>query len=124
MEVYLGFPIKISINIITLLLLIPLLSNLNRRPYYIEAIEVVKTYQGVLSFIKSKEILKKIGLEIDTKSYYNLRRKEQSQSLSPYEEALYLLYKLKAQEVYIIIKEKYIVNREGNKIDYIIKCIT
>ena len=61
-----------------------------------EAIKVVKTHQGVLSFIESKEILKKIGLEIDIKSYYNLRGKEQSRSLSPYEEALYLLYKLKA----------------------------
>ena len=58
------------------------------------------------------------------KSYYNLRRKEQSRSLSPYEEALYLLYELKAQEVHVAIKEKYVVNEKRNKTDCIIKCIT
>ena len=67
--------------------------------------------------------MKKIGLEIDTKSYYNLRGKEQSRSLSPYEEALYLLRELEAQEVHVAVKEKYMVDREGNKTDRIIECI-
>ena len=44
--------------------------------------------------------------------------------MNSYEEALYLLYELKNQEVHITIKEKYVINREGNKIDYIIKYIT
>jgi len=67
--------------------------------------------------------LKKIGLEINAKSYYNLRRKEQSRSLSPYEEALYLLRELEAQEVHVAVKEKYVVDGEGNKTDRIIECI-
>ena len=78
----------------------------------------------MLSFIESKEILKNIGLEIDMKSYYNLRGKEQSRTLNLYKEALYLLCELKNQEVHVAIKEKYVINREGNKTDYIIEYIT
>jgi hypothetical protein len=43
--------------------------------------------------------------------------------LNLYKEALYLLRKLKNQNVHIAVKEKYIVDREGNKTDCIIKCI-
>jgi hypothetical protein len=56
----------------------------NRRSRRAKAIKVAKTYQGVLSFAESKEILKKMGLEIDAKSYYNLRGKEQSRTLCAY----------------------------------------
>jgi hypothetical protein len=48
----------------------------NRRPWRAEAIKVAETYQGVFFFAELKEILKKIGLEIDAKLYYNLCEKE------------------------------------------------
>jgi hypothetical protein len=88
-----------------------------------EAIEIAKKHRGVLSFAESKEILKKIGLEIDAKSYYNLRGKEESRMLNSYEEALYLLRELENQDVHVAVKEKYVVDGEGNKTDRIIKCI-
>lgn len=47
-----------------------------------------KTHRGILAFSESKEVLKKMGLKIEPNRYYNLIRKEQSQSLSPQENAL------------------------------------
>jgi hypothetical protein len=95
----------------------------NRRPRRTKAIEITKKHRRVLSFAELKEILKKIRLEIDTKSYYNLRGKEESQMLNLYEKALYLLRELKNQNVYVAVKEKYVIDKEENKTDRIIKCI-
>jgi hypothetical protein len=64
-----------------------------------------------------------MGLKINTKLYYNLHKKEESRMLNSYEEALYLLRELENQDVYVAVKEKYIINREGNKTDRIIKYI-
>ena len=44
--------------------------------------------------------------------------------MNSYEEALYLLCELENQEVHVAVKEKYVIDREGNKTDYIIKYIT
>jgi hypothetical protein len=37
--------------------------------------------------------------------------------LNSYEEALYLLRELENQEVYVAVKEKYVIDGEGNKTD-------
>ena len=44
--------------------------------------------------------------------------------MNSYEEALYLLCELENQEVHVAVKEKYVIDREGNKTDYIIEYIT
>ena len=43
--------------------------------------------------------------------------------MNSYEEALYLLCELENQEVHVAVKEKYVIDREGNKTDHIIECI-
>jgi hypothetical protein len=47
----------------------------SRRPGFTEAISIAKTHRGILIFSESKEVLKRIGLTIGAKQYYNLIRK-------------------------------------------------
>lgn len=58
-----------------------------RTPGRVEAIKIAKTLRSVASYGESKEILERMGLEIDQKAFYNLRTKEDTRSLNPYEEA-------------------------------------
>jgi len=104
--------------ITTPLHLIPLLSepHRNRRPGRAEALEVAKTHRGVLSFARSKEILKNIGLELDANSYYNLRSKELSKSMNAHEEALFILCELEGRsDIHVSILKKYVEDGEGRK---------
>jgi hypothetical protein len=64
-----------------------------------------------------------MGLEIDATTYYNLRGRDQTKSLNPYEEAQLILRELEAQDVHVAVKEKYVLDGEGNKKDRIIECI-
>ena len=89
----------------------------SRRPGFAEAISIAKTHQGILTFSESKEVLKRMGLTIGAKQYYNLIRKEQSYSLSAQEEALMLLYYLESSNVYIVVDKQYILNKRGVKKD-------
>jgi hypothetical protein len=64
-----------------------------------------------------------MGLTIDPKRYYNLVRKEQSQSLSPHEKALMLLYYLKSRNVHVVVNKQYVLDERGDKKDWVIMCI-
>jgi hypothetical protein len=82
-----------------------------------EAITVAKTHRGVLTYSESKDILKRIGLTIQPKQYYNLIRNENSHSLSPQEEALLLLHYLESQEdVHVVVDELYVLNERGETV--------
>jgi hypothetical protein len=94
-----------------------------RTPGRVEAIEIAKTLRGVASYGESKEILERMGLEIDQKAFYNLRVKEDTRSLNPYEEAQYILYTLAQEDVHVAVKERYILDRFGSKTDRVIECI-
>jgi hypothetical protein len=78
---------------------------------------------GILPFSESRDILKNSGLEIDPKTYYNLRTKELSRSLNPHEEALLLLRELESRDVHLAVKEQYVLDEEGKKKDRVILCI-
>jgi hypothetical protein len=43
--------------------------------------------------------------------------------LNSYKKALYLFRELKNQDVHVAVKEKYVIDREGNKTDCIIEYI-
>ena len=107
----------------------PTLNPLTLEPYHtrtpgrIEAIEIAKTLRGVASYGESKEILERMGLEIDQKAFYNLRTKEDTRSLNPYEEAQYILHTLAQEDVHVAVKERYIIDGSGTKTDRIIECI-
>ena len=78
----------------------------------------------MLTYSESKDILKRIGLTIQPKQYYNLIRNENSHSLSPQEEALLLLHYLESQEdVHVVVDELYVLNERGEKKDRVITCI-
>jgi len=77
----------------------------------------------VLTYSESKDILKRIGLTIQPKQYYNLIRNENSHSLSPQEEALLLLHYLESQEVHVVVDEQYVLDERGEKRDRVITCI-
>jgi hypothetical protein len=64
-----------------------------------------------------------MGLTIDPNRYYNHVRKEQSQSLSPQEEALMLLHYLESRNVHVAVSEQYILDERGDKKDRVIMCI-
>jgi hypothetical protein len=64
-----------------------------------------------------------MGLTIDPNRYYNLVRKEQSNSLSPQEEAMMLLYYLESQSVHVVVDEQYVLDERGDKKDRVIMCI-
>jgi hypothetical protein len=68
-------------------------------------------------------VLKRIGLTIGAKQYYNLIRKEQSYSLLAQEEALMLLYYLKSRNVHVVVDKQYVLNKRGVKKDQVIMCI-
>jgi hypothetical protein len=68
-------------------------------------------------------VLKKIGLEIDAKTYYNLRAHDLTCTLNLYNKSVLLLKELEDRHVYVAIKEKYVLNKEGNKRDRVILCI-
>ncbi|RFU25262.1 hypothetical protein B7463_g11084, partial [Scytalidium lignicola] len=95
----------------------------SRRPGFAEAISVAKVHRGVLTYSESKGVLKMMGLTIGPKRYYNLIRKEQSQSLSPQEEALMLLQYLESRNVHVVVNEQYVLDERGNKTDRVIMCI-
>jgi hypothetical protein len=97
--------------------------HVSRRPGFAEAISVAKTHRGILTYSESKEVLKKMGLTIDPNRYYNLVRKEQSESLSPQEEAMMLLYYLESQSVHVVVDEQYVLDERGDKKDRVIMCI-
>ena len=97
--------------------------HVSRRPGFAEAISVAKTHGGILTYSESKEVLKKMGLTIDPNRYYNLVRKEQSESLSPQEEAMMLLYYLESQSVHVVVDEQYVLDERGDKKDRVIMCI-
>jgi hypothetical protein len=68
----------------------------HRRPGLAKAIEVAKTYQRFLLYSRSNDILKKIGLHIDSKTFYNLQEREQSKSMNLYKKACFILRELEA----------------------------
>jgi hypothetical protein len=43
-----------------------------RKPGCAEAIAIAVTHVSLIPYLESKEVLKKIGLKIDAKTYYNL----------------------------------------------------
>lgn len=47
-----------------------------RRPGYLTALTLAASHLGTISYGKSKEILQKDGLQIDRKTFYNLKRRE------------------------------------------------
>jgi hypothetical protein len=97
--------------------------HISRPPGFAEATSVAKTHRGILTFSESKEVLKKMGLTVEPNRYYNLIRKEQSQSLSPQEEALMLLHYLESRNVHVVVDEQYILDERGDKKDRVIICI-
>ena len=68
-------------------------------------------------------MLKRIGLTIAPKQYYNLLRNEQAFKLSPQEEALLLLHYLESQNVHVVVDEQYVLDERGVKKDRLITCI-
>lgn len=68
-------------------------------------------------------MLKRIGLTIAPKQYYNLLRNEQAFKLSPQEEALLLLHYLESQNVHVVVDEQYVLDERGEKKDRLITCI-
>jgi hypothetical protein len=57
-----------------------------KQPGYSKALATAATHVGVISYTVSVEILRKEGLELDRKKYYNLGRKEESEGLTRQEE--------------------------------------
>jgi hypothetical protein len=68
-------------------------------------------------------VLKKIGLKIDAKTYYNLWAYDSTRTLNLYNKLVLLLKELKDRYVYVAIKKKYVLDKEGNKRDCVILCI-
>jgi hypothetical protein len=64
-----------------------------------------------------------MGLKIDAKTYYNLRAHDSTRTLNPYNKSVLLLKKLKDRHVHVAVKEKYVLDEEGNKRDRVILCI-
>ena len=56
--------------------------------------------------------------------FYNLQVKEEAKSISLYKEAYFILCELESRDIYTTVKEKYIIDREGNKTNRVIECIT
>jgi hypothetical protein len=94
-----------------------------RKPGRAEAIVIVATHVSLIFYLKSKKVLKKIGLEIDAKTYYNLRAHDLTRTLNLYDELVLLLKELEDRHVYVAVKEKYVLDEEGNTRDRVILCI-
>jgi hypothetical protein len=65
-------------------------------------------------------VLKKISLEIDAKTYYNLRAHDSTRTLNLYNKLVLLLKELKNKHMYVAVKKKYVLNKKGNKRDRVI----
>jgi hypothetical protein len=97
--------------------------HLHRRPGRQEALRIAETHRGVVSYADSKGILKKMGLEIGKKEFYNLQRKEFACDLNDQEEARLLLEFLERIDVYVAVLDVYILDEQGNRADRVIECI-
>jgi hypothetical protein len=85
----------------------------HRRPGLAEAIEVAKIYRGFLSYSRSNDILKKMGLHIDSKTFYNLREREQSKSMNPYEEACLYFVNSRLKTYMLLSKRSILLIEKG-----------
>lgn len=61
--------------------------HVRRRPGHLKALEVAAIHRGTIRYVTSNDILIKMGLELDQKTFYNLQHKETEGSLSEQEEA-------------------------------------
>jgi hypothetical protein len=77
-------------------------------------LQIAETHRGVVSYADSKGILKKIGLEIRKKEFYNLQRKKFACDFNNQEEARLLLEFLERIDVYVVVLNVYILNKQGN----------
>ena len=92
-------------------------------PGFDKAIRISRTYRGILSAKDNNEVLKRLGLSIDQKRYYNLHRKEITFKLSNQEEAQMLLHYLNGRKVHVEVLEEYVLDGAGNKVNRVILCI-
>ena len=97
--------------------------HVSRRPGRQQALALAATHRGIVTFTESKKMLKRLGLQIDSTTFYNLQRKEMIGQLSDQEEARMLLQHLEGKNVHVAIDEEYILDAAGNRIDRVIRCI-
>jgi hypothetical protein len=72
--------------------------HFSRRPGRQQALDLAATHRGIVTFTESKKILKRLGLQIDSTTFYNLQRKEMIGQLSDQEEARMLLQHLEGKK--------------------------
>jgi hypothetical protein len=97
--------------------------HVSRRPGRLEAIRIATAHRGTIGYAASKEILQKQGLKLDTKTFYNLCRKEQTTNLTDQEQARLIFTILQDKGFHIIVDDLYIHGPDGSKQDRIIQAI-
>jgi hypothetical protein len=97
--------------------------HVSRRPGRQQALALAATHRGIVTFTESKKILKRLGLQIDSTTFYNLQRKEMIGQLSDQEEARMLLQHLEGKNVHVAVDEEYILDGAGSRTDRVIRCI-
>jgi hypothetical protein len=87
-----------------------------------QALALAATHRGIVTFTESKKLLKRLGLQIDSTTFYNLQREEMIGQLSD-QEARMLLQHLERKNVHVAVDEEYILDAAGDRIDRVIRCI-
>lgn len=92
-----------------------LLPHRRRRPGHREVLRLAATHRDTIGYADSSEILGKMGLELDRKSFYNLQRKESEGQLSSQEQARLLLDYLQHAGFHFEVDEVFTFNAAGDR---------
>jgi hypothetical protein len=79
------------------------------QPFHRLARQVASSHRGILCYGDSKAVLKKQGLKIGQKEFYNLTRREEKQKLSPEEELTVLIGHLERHGYHPRTRDEYII---------------
>jgi hypothetical protein len=79
------------------------------RPHHQLAHQLASSHRGILSYKDLATVLRKQGLKIKQKEFYNLTRKEEKHKLSPQEELSLLVGHLERHGYHPRTRDKYIV---------------
>jgi hypothetical protein len=91
-----------------------------KKPGFAAALAIATSHRGILSYKASAAVLKKEGLEIKRKKYWNLQRKEGEGTLTRQEELKYLLKLLEGEGVHVCTCDEYTLDVAGEKVGRVI----